>query len=505
VAELMRLLVDEYDMEWQSAWEVVSNTFAYTNHTLLPEALEAWPVELLKRLLPRHLEIIYEINRRFLDEVRIRYPWDPARVARLSLIGEEGVRSVRMAHLATVGSCAVNGVAKLHTELLKSTVLKDFYELWPERFHNVTNGVSPRRFITVSNPALCRLLTDIAGVGWQHDLHRLENLELFLDDSGFLEEWHAVKLTAKRNLAGLVKRRLDIDLDPSSLFDIQVKRIHEYKRQHLNVLHIVTLYHRIKHNPQIDLTPRTFLFGGKAAPGYYMAKLIIKLITAVGEVINRDPQINGFLRVVFLPDFNVKNAQPIYPAADLSEQVSTAGYEASGTGNIKFSMNGALTIGTLDGANVEIREAVGEDNFFLFGLSADAVMHTRAEGYRPWDLYHHNPELKEAIDLINSGLFSHGDPDLFRPLTESLLYHDPFLVLADYPAYVERQEQVEQTFRDRDRWGRMSILNVARIGHFSADRAIREYCQQIWHAGCMPVSVGREPPLGIHDPQSPPP
>jgi glycogen phosphorylase len=491
VVELMHLLLDEHDMEWQAAWGVVTNSFAYTNHTLLPEALEAWPVDLFGRLLPRHLEIVYEINRRFLDEVRIRYPWDPERVTRLSLIGEQGVRCVRMAHLATVGAFAVNGVAELHTELLKSTVLKDFYELWPERFHNVTNGVSPRRFITMSNPRLCRLLTDIAGVGWQRDLQRLRSLELFADDTGFLEEWREVKQSAKRALAELVKRRLDLSIDPASLFDIQVKRIHEYKRQHLNVLHIIALYNRIKHNPSIDLIPRTFLFGGKAAPGYYMAKLIIKLITAVGEVINRDPQVNGWLRVVFLPDFNVKNAQTIYPATDLSEQLSTAGYEASGTGNMKFSMNGALTIGTLDGANVEIREAVGADNFFLFGLTAPEVIQTRAAEYRPADVYHHNSELKETIDLINSGLFSHGDTNLFRPLTESLLYHDPYLVLADFQAYVECQQGVDQAFRDAKGWGRMSLLNAARIGRFSSDRAIQEYCQQIWHLGCMPVSAER--------------
>jgi starch phosphorylase len=489
VVELMRLLMDERNMEWVPAWEVTRRTFAYTNHTLLPEALETWPVELFGHLLPRHLEIVYEINRRFLDEVRVRHPRDHERIARLSLIGEGGTRSVRMAHLACVGSFAVNGVAELHTRLLKSTVLKDFYELWPERFHNVTNGVTPRRFVTVSNPGLCRLLTDVCGLGWQRDLHRLRNLELFADDGPFLARWRQVKLEAKRNLAGFIKQRTGVQVDPESLFDIQVKRIHEYKRQHLNVLHIVSLYDRIKKDPHIDLTPRTFVFGGKAAPGYYMAKLIIKLINSVGEVINRDPQVNGFLRVVFVPDFNVKNAQPIYPAADLSEQISTAGYEASGTGNMKFSMNGALTIGTLDGANVEIREEVGEENFFLFGLTADQVMETRAAGYHPRTLFQDNVQLRETIDLIDSGLFSHGDTQLFRPITDSLRNHDPYLLLADFQPYLDAQSRVDSAFRDRSHWNRMSLLNVARIGKFSSDRSIRDYREAIWKVAPRPVTL----------------
>jgi starch phosphorylase len=490
VAELMRLLVDEHRLAWARAWHITRNTFAYTNHTLLPEALETWPVDLFGRVLPRHLEIIYEINSRFLDEARARFPWDQGRIERLSLIDEQGMRSVRMAHLATVGSFAVNGVAVMHSALVKSTLLKDFYVMWPAKFHNVTNGVTPRRFVTISNPGLCRILTQVAGVGWQRELHRLAALERLIDDSAFLEQWRQVKLTAKQRLAKLIEQRCWVKVNPQSLFDIHVKRIHEYKRQHLNVLHIITLYNRIKQQPTLDLAPRTFVFSGKAAPGYFMAKLMIKLITAVGEVVNKDPQVNGYLRVVFLPDFNVKNAQPIYPAADLSEQISTAGKEASGTGNMKFSMNGALTIGTLDGANVEIREQVGAENFFLFGLHAEQVAQRQAEGYRPLEIYHANNELRAAIDLIKSGLFSHGDAELFKPLIDVLLHHDPFLVLADYQAYVDCQSNVDRSYRDQDQWSRMSILNVARMAKFSSDRAIQDYCDNIWKVQPVPVDMG---------------
>ncbi|MGD8616518.1 MAG: glycogen/starch/alpha-glucan phosphorylase, partial [Gammaproteobacteria bacterium] len=415
VPELMRLLIDEHELGWDHAWEITRNAFAFTNHTLLPEALETWPVAIMGRLLPRHLEIIYEINQRFLDEVRMRYVWDqdPGRIARLSLIGGQGDQEVvRMAHLATVGSSAVNGVAALHTELLKSTVMKDFYDLWPDKFHNVTNGVTPRRFLRLSNPDLAALISRNIGDQWIAHLENLRQLEGYADDAGFREAWRGVKLSVKTRLADRIRAKTGVVVDPDTLFDVQVKRIHEYKRQHLNVLHIVTLYERIKQNPNIEMTPRTFIFGGKAAPGYFMAKLIIKLINGVADVINRDPQVNNSLRVVFYPDFNVKNAQVIYPAADLSEQISTAGKEASGTGNMKFAMNGALTIGTLDGANVEIREEVGEENFFVFGLTEEEVARTRAEGYRPWEIYSNNAELKGAVDLINSGIFSHGDTAL---------------------------------------------------------------------------------------------
>jgi starch phosphorylase len=484
VAELMRLLVDEHGMEWDAAWGVTRDATAYTNHTLLPEALEKWPLPLFAEMLPRHLEIVYEINRRFLDEVRERFPGDGDRVRRLSIIDEQGERYVRMAHLAVVGSHAVNGVAALHTELLKQTVLRDFFEMYPERFHNVTNGVTPRRWVVRSNPGLSRLITErLGGDGWVRDTEKLRGLEPFARDPSFQAEWRGVKEGNKRLLASVIRERTGVTVDPTSLFDVQVKRIHEYKRQHLNVLHIITLYNRIKRDPRADILPRTFLFGGKAAPGYFMAKRIIKLITAVGDVVNADPDVAGRLKVVFFPDFNVKNAQLIYPAADLSEQISTAGKEASGTGNMKFSFNGALTIGTLDGANIEIREEVGAENFFLFGLSAAEARDLKERGYNPTRWYEGNEGLREAVDRIASGAFSSGDRELFRPLVSHLLRHDDYLLMADYQSYVDAQERVSAAFRDPVRWTEMSILNVARMGKFSSDRAIREYCRDIWRAG----------------------
>lgn len=489
VAELMRLLVDEHEMDWDAAWEITCNTFGYTNHTLLPEALERCPVDLFATLLPRHLEIIYEINRRFLEEVRTRFPGDDARVARMSLIDESGGRYVRMAHLACVGSHAINGVAELHTRLLKQDVLHDFFEMTPEKFSNKTNGVTPRRFMVLSNPGLTRLITAKIGEDWISRSEELRRLEQFVDDGAFREEWRHVKRGNKQRLARLILERTGIEVDPSSMFDIQVKRLHEYKRQHLNVLHIVALYNRIKLDPACDLCPRTFIFGGKAAPGYFMAKLIIKLINSVAEVVNGDPDVNGRLKVVFFPDFNVKNARFIYPACDLSEQISTAGKEASGTGNMKFSMNGALTIGTLDGANVEIREEVGADNFFLFGLTADEVSSLQKNGYQPSAYYQGNPELQAVIERIRSGHFSRGDRELFKPLLDSLLFHDPFLLFADFAPYVEAQRQVDQVYRDQETWTRRSILNVARMGKFSSDRAIREYCRDIWKVKPVPVSL----------------
>ena len=488
VAELMRLLVDEHLLPWDKAWDVTRQTFAYTNHTLLPEALETWPEALFQRILPRHLEIIFEINSRFLDEVRMRFFGDEARVARMSLIDDANGRAVRMAHLACVGSFAVNGVARLHTELLEATVLRDFAELWPEKFSNKTNGVTHRRFLALDNPGLCRLLSETIGSGWKRNLEELRGLEPLADDPAFQEQWRAAKALAKVRFANWLGRQLEVTLDPATLFDVQVKRIHEYKRQHLNVLHILSNYCRIKHDPSFAPTPRTFVFGGKAAPGYRMAKLIIKLINSVGEIVNRDPQVNGYLRVFFVPDFNVKTGQRIYPAADLSEQISTAGKEASGTGNMKFSMNGALTIGTLDGANVEIREAVGEENFFQFGLTAPQVAETWAAGYRPREIYERTPVLQSIVEALNSGLFSHGDRELFRPLVDGLLEHDPYLVLRDFQSYVDCQQEVGRCYADAARWTRTSILNVARIGRFSADRAIREYCDEIWKV--EPLSVG---------------
>ncbi|NBC14709.1 MAG: glycogen/starch/alpha-glucan family phosphorylase [Gammaproteobacteria bacterium] len=490
VAELMRLLMDEHLMDWARAWEITRSACHFTNHTLLPEALETWSVDLFERLLPRHLQIIYEINRRFLDEVRVHFFADEARVARMSIIDEGFGRRIRMAHLAAVGSKAVNGVAALHTDLLKSTVMHDFYEMWPEKFHNVTNGVTPRRFIAVSNPRLARLITEACGDDrWLRDLTCVKQLEEQAEDHALQAKWRQVKTAAKQDLADWLGERTGFTPDPQTLFDVQAKRIHEYKRQHLSLLHIVWLYEQIKQNPNVELTPRTFIFGGKAAPGYFMAKLIIKLVNAIGEVVNNDPQVNGTLRVVFMPDFNVKNGQRLYPAADLSEQISMAGKEASGTGNMKFSMNGALTIGTLDGANVEIRDEVGHDNFFLFGLTAPEVHHRQAEGYRPWEVYHGNEQLKSAVDLIASGLFSHGDTELFRPLTDNLIHSDPFLVLADFQAYVDCQRQVDRAYRAPHNWDRMSILNTARMGKFSSDRSIQDYAERIWGVAPMPIEV----------------
>jgi len=490
VAELMRLLVDEHLMGWERAWDITRSTFAYTNHTLLPEALEMWPLPLFRHALPRHLEIIYEINRRFLEEARIRFPGDDQRLARLSLIDESGEKHVRMANLASVGSHAINGVAQLHSDLLKQTVLRDFYELEPEKFHNVTNGVTPRRWMVLSNPRLAALITSKIGESWVNRMEAdLRRLEPWAGDSEFQEDWRQVKRANKADLAGLIRERTGVVVDPDTLFDIQVKRLHEYKRQHLNVLHIVTLYNRLKKNPGADVTPRTFIFGGKAAPGYDMAKLIIKLINSVAEVVNNDSDVAGRLKVVFFPDFNVKNSQPIYPAADLSEQISTAGKEASGTGNMKFTMNGAPTIGTLDGANVEIREEVGAENFFLFGHTAEEVMELKARGYDPRGFYESNEELREAIDLIASGDFSSGNGTLFQPLVDSLLHRDEYLLLADYASYVDCQDQVGECFRDRQRWTRMSILNTARSGKFSSDRSIRDYCERIWKVTPVKVEI----------------
>jgi glycogen phosphorylase len=489
VAELMRLLIDEHVMAWDTAWAVTCRTFAYTNHTLLPEALERWPLEVFRRILPRHLEIIYEINARFLDEVRIRFFGDEEIVSRLSLIEEDGERYVRMAHLACVGSHAINGVAELHSELLKQDVLRDFYRLWPHKFRNKTNGVTPRRWMMLSNPRLADLITDAIGDAWPRDLEQLRKLEPLAQDGGFQEKWRDIKQANKSQFAVLALQRTGVVIDPNSLFDVQVKRIHEYKRQHLNVLHIIALYHRIKSSPSTEIMPRTFIFGGKAAPGYHLAKLIIKLITAVGDVVNRDPQVRDRLKVVFLPNFSVTNGQQVYPAADLSEQISTAGKEASGTGNMKFSMNGALTIGTLDGANVEIRDEVGAENFFLFGLSTPEVYALKASGYRPMDYYESNAELRAVIDLIRGGFFSRGDVEMFKPLVDGLLYHDPYLLLADFQSYLDCQGAVAQQYKDGQHWSRMSILNTARSGKFSSDRSIREYCEDIWRVKSVPIQL----------------
>jgi starch phosphorylase len=487
VAELMRLLVDEHGLPWETAWETTKKALAYTNHTLLPEALEKWSVALFQRLLPRHLEIIYEINRRFLDEVAIRFPGDGDRKRRLSLIDESGGRFVRMAYLATVGSHSVNGVAALHTELLEKDVLRDLYEMYPERFSNKTNGVTPRRWLALANPGLASLITRKIGDSWVANLDKLRSLEDHLGDTGFLEEWRATQHAVKQQLVDYIAKKTGIVVDPASMLDIMVKRIHEYKRQHLKVLHIITLYNRIKRNSAAHVAPRTFLFGGKAAPGYFLAKLIIKLVNSVADVVNNDADVAGRLRVVFLPDYNVTFGQRVYPAADLSEQISLAGKEASGTGNMKFTMNGALTVGTLDGANIEIRQAVGPENFFLFGLTTQQVYAAKASGYDPRAYYQSNPELKGVLDELASGTFSRGDQTLFRPLLDSLLSEDRYMLLADYQSYIECQDRIGQAYLDSDHWTRMTILNTARSGKFSSDRAVREYCEQIWRV--KPVEV----------------
>ncbi len=473
VPELMRLFIDVHRLTWDEAWAITHRAVAYTNHTLLPEALETWPLPLFEQLLPRHLQIIFEINRRFLDEVRTKFPGDEARLRRMSVIGEDGDRQVRMAHLATVASHRVNGVAELHSRLLRETVLRDFAELWPERFTNVTNGVTPRRFIALANPKLSELVTEAIGDGWIRNLERLRELEPLADDRAFCDRWAKVKLANKAALATHLGSRFD----PTAMLDAQCKRIHEYKRQHLNLLHVVTLFDRIRRGEQLA-APRTIVLAGKAAPSYRAAKLIIRLAHGIAHAIAADPRARELLRVVFVPDFSVKVAQRIYPAADLSEQISTAGMEASGTGNMKFTLNGALTIGTLDGANVEIRDAVGADHFFLFGMTAEEVLARKRAGYHPRDV--HDSELARALDLIADGTFSGGDRDLFAPLVWDLRERDPFLVCADFRAYVDCQRRVDAAWRVPAAWTRSSILNVARAGRFSSDRSIRDYARLIW-------------------------
>jgi starch phosphorylase len=489
VAELMRLLIDDRHLTWDSAWDITTRSLSYTNHTLLPEALEKWGLDLFGSLLPRHLELIYEINRRFLQQVRIKYPGNEEVLRRVSIIDEDGAKAVRMAHLATIASHHVNGVAALHSDLVKSELFPEFAALWPEKFTNVTNGVTPRRWLALSNPRLAGLLNEVLGEGWLKDLDQLRQLERFADDSGFLERWGETKLAVKNQLSQYIHRHTGVLVDPASLFDVQVKRIHEYKRQHLNALQVVAQYLRIKNGRGDGMAPRTVIFGGKAAPGYYMAKLIIRFINGIAETINADPDMDGRLRVIFLADYNVKLGERVYPASDLSEQISTAGKEASGTGNMKFAMNGALTVGTLDGANVEIREQVGAENFFLFGKTAEEISALHREGYRPWELIGSMPELADVLRLIEQGHFSNGDSELFRPLLQNLTGRDPFFVLADFDDYLRAQAEVDQAWGDRQRWNRMSLLNSARTGFFSSDRSIREYAQRIWKAEPYPVTI----------------
>jgi starch phosphorylase len=489
VAELMRLLIDDRHLTWERAWEITTRALSYTNHTLLPEALEKWGLDLFGSLLPRHLELIYEINRRFLQQVRIKYPGNEEVLRRVSIIDEDGAKAVRMAHLATIASHHVNGVAALHSNLVKSELFPDFAALWPEKFTNVTNGVTPRRWMALSNPRLANLLNEVLGEGWLKDLDQLRQLERFADDSAFLERWGDTKLAVKNQLSQYIHRHTGVLVDPASLFDVQVKRIHEYKRQHLNALQVVAQYLRIKNGQGEGMAPRTVIFGGKAAPGYYMAKLIIRFINGIADTINADPDMDGRLRVIFLADYNVKLGERVYPASDLSEQISTAGKEASGTGNMKFAMNGALTVGTLDGANVEIREQVGAENFFLFGKTAEEISALQRQGYRPWELIGAMPELADVLRLIEQGHFSNGDSELFRPLLQNLTGRDPFFVLADFDDYLRAQAEVDQAWGDRQRWNRMSLLNAARTGFFSSDRSIREYAERIWKAEPYPVTI----------------
>ncbi|MEW8049539.1 MAG: glycogen/starch/alpha-glucan phosphorylase [Candidatus Thiodiazotropha sp.] len=487
VVELMRLLIDVHEMDWDEAWRLVRKTVSYSNHTLLPEALESWPVELLGEILPRHLEIIYEINRRLLEKVRSDSPEDDALLARLSLIDERFGRNIRMAHLASVASQRINGVAKLHSRLLRDRVLKDFHDMDPDRFTNITNGVTPRRFLILANPALTTLINDTIGDAWTKDLERLQELEEWADNNDFQAAWRDVKLNNKKNLAQTIFKASGIEVEPASLFDCQIKRIHEYKRQHLNILHVISRYLDLKRDLTPNVPARTWLFAGKAAPGYHFAKLIIELIHAVAKTVNADPAVRERMRIAFLPNFNVSTAEGIYPAADLSEQISTAGMEASGTGNMKFALNGALTIGTLDGANIEIRQRVGSDNFFLFGLTESEVATRRANGYLPRERYLKDPQLRAAIDAIAEGRFCAGDSGRFRPLIDILLNHDPFFVLEDFAAYRACQQTVDETWKDPSGWARASILNTARCGWFSSDRAIKEYCERIWRVSPVPI------------------
>ena len=479
IPELMRMLVDLHGMAWEPAWDITTRTFAYTNHTLMPEALETWPVALFERVLPRHLQIVYEINHRFMREVMHRYPGDTELLRRLSIIDESQNKRIRMAHLAIVGSHKVNGVAEIHTQLMKETIFADFHRLWPEKIINMTNGITPRRWLNQANPGLSKLITARIGKAWLKELSELRRLDGLAEDAAFRDEFAQVKRANKVRLAQVIEQRLALRVDPDSLFDVQIKRMHEYKRQLLNVLHIVTLYNRIRAGG--ESVPRTVIFGGKAAPGYQMAKRVIKLINDVADVVNNDPLVGGRLKVVFIPNYDVSTAEDIIPAADLSQQISTAGTEASGTGNMKLALNGALTIGTLDGANIEIRNEVGAENIFIFGMTTEEVAQLRAGGYNPWQYYDSNPELKQALDMINNGYFSPDDHARFKPVFDALTRDgDHYLLLADYAAYIACQQQVEHLYRDKEAWMRKAILNVARMGKFSSDRTIREYAQRIW-------------------------
>ncbi len=487
IPELMRIFVDEEDLEWNEAWSITTRVFAYTNHTVLPEALERWSVDLMGRLLPRHMEIIYEINDLFLESVKKQFPDDADLLRRISFIEENDHKQIRMPYLSIVGSHTINGVAELHTELLKTTVFKDFYKLFPERFQNKTNGITPRLWLRNVNPELSKIITAKIGDGWITDLQQLRQLEAFADEPEFQQSWRSVKRLKKEQLANWLKQNSGVSIDPESLFDVQIKRIHEYKRQLLNILHVIFIYNQMLEHPELPFVPRTFLFGGKAAPGYYIAKLIINLANDVARVVNHDPAMHGRLKVVFVPNYNVSVAEKIIPATDISQHISTAGTEASGTGNMKFVLNGALILGTKDGANIEIAEEVGAENIFTFGMSSDQVSSLAKSGYNPRVSYQHNPGLREALSMINTGYFNRDKPHLYNDLYNSLVFEDKYMLLEDFASYVECQQRVIKTWQDPEKWTRMSILNTAASGKFSSDRTIAEYAKDIWEL--EPVKV----------------
>ena len=489
IPELMRILIDQEGLSWDKAWSITSKTFAYTNHTVVPEALEEWSLPLFEELLPRHIQIMYEINRRFIEDVKKNYTTDASILSALSIINESNGKSVRMANLAIVGSYAVNGVAVLHTEILKTRIFSHFHKIYPGKFTNITNGITPRRWLKTANPFLSKIISDRIGENWVYDLYDLRKLEKFVDNPDFREEFRNAKWLSKKLLIELIEENNGIKINPDSMFDVQIKRFHEYKRQLLNVLHIVTLYNRVKDNPKIEMVPRTIIFAGKAAPAYFMAKLIIKLINSVANVVNKDTDVGDKLKVVFIPNYSVTLAEKIIPAADLSEQISMAGLEASGTGNMKFTLNGALTIGTMDGANIEIREEVGEENIFIFGLLADEVVKLKSSGYNPRTFYESNPALKKVIDMIASDYFNKNEPGIFKSIIDGLLGTDYYCLLADYQAYIDAQDEVSKLYLNTEEWTRKTILNVARVGKFSSDRSIKEYAEKIWKVG--PVKINQ--------------
>lgn len=489
IPELMRILVDIEGYDWETAWDITTRTFAYTNHTIVPEALEEWEVAIIEELLPRHLQIIYEINQRYLDGVRAHFTKDDSIIDKLSIIREHPVKKVKMANLAIIGSHTINGVAELHSQILKDHIFKHFYDIDPKKFTNVTNGITPRRWLKYANPLLSQIITDRIGHSWVTDLSQLKNLEKYIDDETLHEDWQQAKWLSKRLLTDLIADEYGIEISPDSLFDVQVKRFHEYKRQLLNVLHVITHYCRLKANPDLDVHPRTIIFAGKAAPAYAMAKLVIKLIHSVADVINNDPDTKDKLKMVFIRNYSVTLAEKIIPAADLSEQISTAGFEASGTGNMKFALNGALTIGTMDGANIEIREEVGDDNIFIFGLRANEILELREKGYNPKDYYEKNKELKRVIDMIANDHFNPNEPGIFKPIIDSLLGDDFYLLCADYEDYIKAQEDVDALYKNEKEWVKKSILNVARIGKFSSDRSIQDYAEKIWNIEPVKISM----------------